>query len=128
MVCTYKELSLANKSNYKPPHSADKATPINEADEMFTISQVKLSHYQNRKASTMLWTCKHCIWIAIANTSCQKPPHPLNGKITSIKPNSFLSSALLFTCFYSLLFSPLGEVTPIPNPFAGIHSLFNNFL
>ena len=72
----------------------------------------------------MLCTYKHRV---TANTSCQKP-HPLNGRITSLKPNSFLSSALLLTCLYSLLFSPLGEVTPIPNPSAGIHSLFTDFL
>ena len=66
-----------------------------------------------------------------ARTETAAPPPTLAGphiRFCLSRVNLLQVGKSLLACFSFLLISPLGEVTPVPNPSAGSHSHFSNFL
>ena len=79
----------------------------------------------------MLARCKTLPLVIVSSYS---PLHPLNKETPPTKADKMLvvspveSPTLLLPLFTSLFISPLGEVSPVSDHSAGIHSLFPNFL
>ena len=142
---------IANTSSPRPPYPSNgkilpaKHSPYPCANTLLTL-QVESPHQHHKKTHTVLHGCKI---LSQAKVSSYRPLHPLDEKTPPAKqknvgdftngtstPNVknpmmkqiFKSSYLQPFCLLgSLLISPLGEVTPVPNPSAGTHSLFPNF-
>ena len=77
---------------------------------------------------------ERCKTLPLVTVNSYNPLHPLNKETPPTKADKMLvvspveSPTLLLPLFTSLLIFPLGEVSPIPDHSAGIHSLFPNFL